>query len=125
MRELLDLFWPLGRERLSKYVRGLKSGRGVVYPSHEVVELMGALLSEPLKERKQARGKAPRMWLNDPADPELRTRVLSGIDAYLKSLASELWEAFPDRAQEWQEWQTEIADPILKVLRPYLSDSAE
>ena len=81
--------------------------------------IMEALLNEKSAKRKQAQGKARRIWLSAP---DLRIRVLSGIEAHIKTLASERWEAAPDRAQEWQ---TKIADPILAVIDRYLPDSAE
>jgi hypothetical protein len=124
MRELQDLFWPLRRDRFPKDVlqsHSYREGRKIFYRHPVVPILMKELLSEP-RERKRAQGKARQIWLSDP---DLRIRVLSGIEAHLKSVASDLWEAAPDRAQEWQEWQTEIADPILNVLHPYLPDSAE
>jgi hypothetical protein len=130
MRHLLDLFYPLGRDRLSKYVQSYsyENGREVLYRPPVVPMTMKALLSEgdePAK-RKRAQGKAKRIWLTDPDDPNLRIRVLRAIEVHIKGLHRELLEAGPpDRAQEWgqewQEWQPEIAN----VLHPYLSDSAD
>jgi hypothetical protein len=127
MRKLQELFWPLSRDRLSEALRAekygpIRSGREVTYPLRIFLMIMKWLLDEEPKESK--RGPAKRIWLNDPDDPGLRTRALSRIEADIKSLASELWEAAPERAEEWQEWETEIADPILAVIHRYLPDSA-
>ena len=122
MRELQDLFWPLRPDRFPKDLPSHRDGREVFYDHPAVPMIMEALLSEKSAKRKRAQGKARRIWLSAP---DLRIRVLSGIAAHIKSIASELWEAAPDRAQEWQEWQTEIADPILAVIDRYLRDSAE
>jgi hypothetical protein len=122
MRELQDLFWPLRPDRFPKDLPSERNGRQILYPLRALVMAMEAFLNEKPKVRKRAGGKARRVWLRDPKDVGLRIRVLRKMEAYIQSIASELWETSPDIAQEWQ---TEIADPILAVIDRYLRNSAE
>jgi hypothetical protein len=145
MRELQDLFWPLGRDRFPKDVlrsHSYREGREIFYRNPAVPMTMKTLLKEESAKGKRAQGKARRIWLRGP---ELRIRALSGIDAYTKGIANVLLSialeetdlsnltdeeialvsSVFERFRGYPEWQTEIADPIFNVLRPYLSDSAE
>jgi hypothetical protein len=146
MRELQDLFWPLRRDRFPKDVlqsHRYREGTKVFYGPRIVPDMMKALLSpEKPAKGKRAQGKAKRIWVGAP---ELRIRALSGIDAYIKEIANVLlsialektdFSNFTDEKialvslvlehfRGYPDWQTEIADPILNVLHPYLSDSAD
>jgi hypothetical protein len=62
-----------------------RKGRERLYDYCEVVEIMDALLGEKPTERKRpARGRPLRLWLSDP---DLRTRVLTGIGGRLNEIS--------------------------------------
>jgi hypothetical protein len=85
-----------------------KDGRETWYDFRAVTKIMEALLGEP--ERKtSARGAPLRLWLNDPDDPDLRTRVLTGIEARIASIPVE----------------KKIATAFLRVVRQFLPNSAK
>jgi hypothetical protein len=113
MQGLEDLFFGIERHRLAKLVsREDKKPRK--YGHRVVVKIMHALLSEkPRKKRKRSTPGRPRQmpWLNDA---DLRTRVLSGIEGRIMSIATELREIDQDEARQWQE---EIANPFLAIVR--------
>jgi hypothetical protein len=79
MDRLEKLFW-MHRNRFGK-LQGVKRGREKLYGYRAVLTIMDKLLGEP--SRRKARGIRLRTWL--PA-LDLRTRVLSGIEARIKSL---------------------------------------
>ena len=104
MRTLEDLFFGIDRHRLRKLLPGVKKG----YDWQAVVQIMESLLNEELPEgEKLGRGPPRKVWLYDPKDPGLRTRVLSGIEARLNSLSV----------------SGKIRTAFLKVIRRYLPDS--
>jgi hypothetical protein len=87
MRRLQELFgmdWhPLERLLLSG-----KKKRRRQYDWRDVVQIMDSLLSKRQERKKPGRGRPPRKpWLDHPADPDLRSRVLKGIEARLNSLS--------------------------------------
>jgi hypothetical protein len=88
-QKLQSLFYGIPRDRLLEIlkVKGLKGhreGRGFVYSWRAVLMIMKTLLNEEPKKRQWAGGKARRIWLSDP---ELRTRVLTGIEARINTLS--------------------------------------
>jgi hypothetical protein len=98
------LFFGIDRHRLRKLLPGVKKG----YDWQAVVQIMESLLNEELPEgEKLGRGPPRKVWLYDPKDPGLRTRVLSGIEARLNSLSV----------------SGKIRTAFLKVIRRYLPDS--
>lgn len=92
MRRLQFLF-GIHRDRFRKKVEGRRLGKIIVYDWWEVVEIMDALLSEPRK--RAVRGRPRTLWLSDP---DLRNRVLSGIEARINSISApqEIATAFLD-----------------------------
>ena len=92
MRRLQFLF-GIHRDRFRKKVEGRRLGKIIVYDWWEVVEIMNALLSEPRK--RAVRGRPRTLWLSDP---DLRNRVLSGIEARINSISApkEIATAFLD-----------------------------
>jgi hypothetical protein len=82
MRRLQILF-GIHRDRFPKELRGRSMGKMIVYDWRDVVKIMGALLSEPRK--RSLRGRPRTLWLSDP---DLRTRVLSGIEARINSISA-------------------------------------
>lgn len=144
MLRLEDLFFGIERHRLAKLV-SLEDKKRRKYGHRVVVKVMDALLTKnPRKKRKRSTPGRPRQmpWLNDA---DLRTRVLSGIEARIKGIAnvllsialeetdlskltgkeitlvSTVFEHFPAYA----EWQKEIADPFLAVVHGHLRNSGK
>jgi hypothetical protein len=122
MLRLEDLFFGIERHQLAKLLSG-EDKKHRKYGHRVVVKIMDALLAKrPRKKRKRSTPGRPRRmpWLNDA---DLRVRVLTGIEAWIKSIASELREADLDQAgQDYvRQWQEEIADPFLAMVRGHLS----
>ena len=85
MRRLQFLF-GIHRDRFRKKVERRRLGKIIVYDWWEVVEIMDALLSERRGPRKKSvRGRPRTLWLSDP---DLRNRVLSGIEARINSISA-------------------------------------
>jgi hypothetical protein len=77
MLNLMELF-GLDHHRFPKNLRRVKNPsdrRETLYDYRAVVMIMDALLSD---ERKQ-RGRTRKVWLSDPSDVDLRSRVLNAI----------------------------------------------
>jgi hypothetical protein len=126
MLRLEDLFFGIERHRLAKLVSREDKKRRK-YGHRVVVKTMEALLTEkPRKRRKRSTPGRPRQmpWLNDA---DLRARVLSGLEGRIMSIATELREADLDQAgQDYvRQWQEEIADPFLAMVRGHLSASGK
>ena len=133
MLRLEDLFFGIERHRLGNAVQGVQKRR---YDYRAVAKIMESLLSaKPRKRRKKTAGRPSRPpWLNDA---DLRTRVLSGIEARIINLANmlmsiQLKETDVSRLSDqelhfvrtvfahfrgYSEWQTGIADVFLAVVR--------
>jgi hypothetical protein len=92
MRRLQFLF-GIHRDRFPKKLRGRSMGKMIVYDWQALVKIMDALLSEPRK--RAVRGRPRTLWLSDP---DLRNRVLSGIEARINSISApkEIATAFLD-----------------------------
>jgi hypothetical protein len=90
-------------ERFKKQLPCVKRGR---YDYHAVVEILRALVSERRKSRKP-KGRRPRPGLSKP---DVRTRVLSGIEVRIDS--------FPGIRQD-------IAQAFLAVVRRYSPGSGK
>jgi hypothetical protein len=101
MWELQELF-GINRNRFPKKPPRVKHLRETLYDYRAIVKVMDALLSE---ERK-SRGRPLQTW---PSNPKVRTRVLSGIEARIKSLST------PEQ----------IKGEFLAVIRRHLPDSAK
>jgi hypothetical protein len=87
MQKLLSLFYAVPRKRLSEILKdqpGRRKGREIVYRWRAVLLIMKTLLNEPSNRHEWAGGKARRIWLSDR---ELRTRVLTGIEARINTLS--------------------------------------
>jgi hypothetical protein len=108
MWRLQELF-GMHRNRFPRKLPNHSMGREILYRWRAIVMIMDALLSEKPEERKRARGAPRRIWLSDPNDPELRTRVLSGIAARINSLSV----------------SGDIASRFLEIVRDHLADSAK
>lgn len=125
MQRLEDLFFGIERHQLAKLV-SREDRKRRKYGHSAVVKIMGALLTEPRKRRKRSTPGRPRKtpWLNDA---DLRTRVLSGIEGRIMSIATELREADLDQAgQDYvRQWREEIANPFLAMVRRHLPDSGK
>ena len=80
----LQKLFGMDRHRLK--FQGKKSGRTTLYDYHAVVTIMKILLSERPPKKRKRRGRSPVLWLSDPRDPDLRARVLSQIEARIKSI---------------------------------------
>jgi len=111
MQRLQELF-GMHRNRFYKYLRdseNTRSGRKRLYGYRHILQIMKGLLSENTRKRTAARGAPRRIWLSDPDDPNLRTRVLSGIAGRINSVSV----------------SNDIGRAFLEVVRPHLSDSAK
>jgi hypothetical protein len=100
MERLETLFW-IHRNRLAKLVSH-EDKKCHEYDYRAIVKIMDALLSE---ERK-SRGRPLQTW---PSNPKVRTRVLSGIEARIKSFST----------------TEQIKAEFLAVIRRHLPDSAK
>ena len=141
MKRLEELFGS-NRHRLSQVVH---ASRKPPYNYLEVVKIMDALLSEkPRKMRKKSRAGRPSRppWLNDA---DLRTRVLSGIQARIEEIGyllrsiqgreADLWkltdrdlgfaEAVFKHFRGYAEWEKEIADRFLSIVHRHLPESGK
>jgi hypothetical protein len=101
MRRLQELF-GVHRNRFPRNLPSIKNGRERSYNHRAVVKIMNALLSA----KRKSRGRRLQTW---PSDPKVRTRVLSGIKARIKSLST------PEQ----------IKAEFLAVIHRHLPDSAE
>jgi hypothetical protein len=111
MRRVQELF-GMHRNRFPRRLPSRTRDREIVYDWRAVVMIMDALLSEKPEERKGARGAPRQIWLSDPDDPGLRTRVLSRIEARIKSLS------VPEQIK------SHIKAKFLAVVHRHLLDSA-
>jgi hypothetical protein len=103
----LEVLFGMHRNRFPKKLPSRRMGREIVYDWRAVVEIMDALLSEKPGERKRsARGRRRLLWLSDP---DLRNRVLSGIEALVNS----------------RSVQNEIGSAFLTLVRRHRADSAK
>jgi hypothetical protein len=102
---LQELF-GMNRARFPKALPYIKKNRQIVYDSHSVAKIMDALLSEEPKQGKEARGAPRQLWLSDP---DVRTRVLTGIAARILELS------VPD----------DIAREFLTIIAHHPPDSAK
>jgi len=84
MRRLQDLF-GMNRNRFPKKLRPRRMGTQIVYDYRAVVKIMKALLEKPSQRKRPVRGRPLTLWLGDR---DLRTLVLSGIEARLKNLSA-------------------------------------
>jgi hypothetical protein len=106
MQRLEELF-GMDRKRFPKKLQlhRRKKSREIVYEWRGVVEIMLALLKETLLSEKRRKGKKPgppkRTWLEKP---EVRSRVLSGIEKRIKVVCTdpEIARAFLDLIQEFK-----------------------
>ena len=79
MQRLEDLFFAIDRHRLSEALQGVQKRR---YNYRAVAKIMDVLLSEKPRKKRKRRGRSLRNpWLDDPNDPNRRSRVLNGIKA--------------------------------------------
>jgi hypothetical protein len=90
MRRLQELF-GMRRNRFPRNrpcFKNPRDRREMLYGDNAVRLIMESLLSErPLSPQKRGRGGSQRrLWLRDPDDPCLMTRVLEGIKARISSL---------------------------------------
>ena len=108
MQRLVELF-AIDRHRLSTAAGVMKKGR--LYNSPTVVKIMDFLLNESSRKKRKGPGRPKVLW---PSDPDARTRVLSGMETRIKSLGAALLKIDPDMARQWQK---EIADPFLDIVR--------
>jgi hypothetical protein len=93
----------------NRFPKDLPSFEGL-YDYCAVVEIMKALLSENEQKPKASKqGRPKERWLSDPSDPDLRNRVLSGIEARISSICV----------------SKEIAGKFLAVIQPHLHNSAK
>jgi hypothetical protein len=106
MRRLQELF-GMHRNRFPKKLPPRPMGREKVYDWCAVKKIMDALLSERCGPRKRSvRGRPRTLWLSDP---DLRKRVLSGIEARINSISV----------------PKEIATAFLDLVRRHRVDSAK
>jgi hypothetical protein len=114
MLKLEELFW-MERHRFPKDLPSRREGRKEVHDWQAVEQIMDSLLNEePRKRKTSGRGRLPRMpWLNDPKDPDLRNRVLKGIEARLNSLS------VPEQIKPRMKAR------FLKVIHRHLPDSGK
>jgi hypothetical protein len=87
----LQLLFGLHRNRFPKNLRSSEDHRNRrerLYDYRAVVKIMDALLREERpKEKSSSRGRPGTQWLRNPQDPDLRRRVLSGIEVRLNSIS--------------------------------------
>jgi hypothetical protein len=85
MLELQQLF-GMDRNRFPRKLPCVKKGNQTLYIYEAITKIMDALLSEDPTERKRgAPGRRRQLWLGDP---DLRTRVLSGIETRLNNIST-------------------------------------
>jgi hypothetical protein len=102
----LQQLFGMHRNRFPKKLPRFTMGRERLYDYRAVVEIMNALLKPKLPEHKMStRGRSLRLWPR----PDLRTHVLSRIEARLESLSVE----------------EDIKATFLKVIRGHRPDSAK
>ena len=126
----LEALFGMHRNRFPQGLPHRKKGREILYDWLAVVKIMDALLSEkPTTREKGARGGSQRkLWLNDPDDPGLRTRVLRGIEKRMNSIpagkhkAALLWSA---RQHIFSVIPKHIKAEFLAVIHRHLPDSAK
>ena len=137
MQRLEELFGT-HRHRLLQVIH---DGHKPPYNYLDVLKILRALLNEPRKSPKKSTAGRPARprWLNDA---DLRTCVLSGIQARIKKIADllpleeadlskltdrerGLVETVFERFRGYAEWEKEIMDPYLDVVRRHLPDSGK
>jgi hypothetical protein len=103
---LQELF-GMHRNRFPKKLPKFKRGRETLYDYRAVVKIMAALLGEESPKRKRpTRGRARQRWLGKP---DLRRRVLGGIETRINSFGS------PEQ----------IKAEFLTIIHHHVSDSAK
>jgi hypothetical protein len=106
MIRLQELF-GMHRNRFPKELPKFEKGRETVYDYLAVMKIMRSLLGEkPPKRKRPTRGRERRVWLSKP---DLRRRVLSGIETRVSSL----------------KYPEQIKREFRAVVRRYLTDSAK
>jgi hypothetical protein len=136
----LEALFDMHRKRLAEALQNVQKRR---YDHLAVVAIMGFLLKKPRKKRKKSRPGRPRKpWLDSL---DLRTRVLSGIEARINGIAellsSIVMEEFDlskltdrelalagtvfEHFRGYAEWHEKIADPLLAVVHRHLSNSGK
>jgi hypothetical protein len=139
MQRLEDLFFGIERHHLGKILQGKKRQ----YDWRDVVKIMDFLTSEmPRKKRKRPGRPTRKPWLNGL---DLRTRVVSGIEARIKRIDNVLLSIALEEAdlskltdkelglvrtvfkhfRGYAEWQKKIADPFLAVVHRHLGNSGK
>jgi hypothetical protein len=105
MQRLQELF-GMHRNRFPKNLPHRRTGREILYDWRAVEKIMKASLSKRPKRETLVRGAPQRVWLSDP---DLRNRVLSGIEARISSICV----------------SKKIAGKFMAVIQPYLHNTAK